>query len=147
METGRELTKMPHEHAGVTVYVCHNAFSPAARLQRQWEQDGVRVLVKEVPCSGKIDVQYLFHALESGSTGVCVVACPEGKCRLAEGNYRSEIRIRTVQRLLQEIGLEPERAALLRSSPDDAPEQLAHAVRETVRRFAALGRSPVGVGA
>ena len=137
----------PHEHPGVTVYVCHNAFPPAGRLPRQWEQDGVRVRVKEMPCSGKIDVQYLFHAIEGGNSGVCVVTCPEGKCRLAEGNYRAELRILTVRRLLGEIGLEPERVALLRSSPEDPPEQLANMIREVVGRWAALGASPVCAGA
>jgi coenzyme F420-reducing hydrogenase delta subunit len=140
---GEGRTMAPRGNPGVSVYVCHNAVSPAGRLPRQWEQDGVRVRVKELPCSGKVDVQYLFHAIEGGSCGVCVVTCPEGKCRLAEGNYRSEIRIRTVQRLLAEIGLEPARAELLRSSPDDPPEQLAQRVREVVGRFAALGEAAV----
>ena len=135
------------EKPGVTVFVCRNAFPPAGRLPRQWEQDGVAVRVKEMPCSGKTDVQYLFHALESGCVGVCVVTCPEGECRLAQGNYRSEMRIRTVRQLLGEIGLEPERAELLRSSPADPPERLAHKVREIVGRLAALGRNPVCAGA
>ena len=61
----------------VMVYVCRNAIPEGGRLPRQWKQDGVHVLVREVPCSGKIDAQYLFHALEGGVHGVCVVACPK----------------------------------------------------------------------
>ncbi|MDD5708011.1 MAG: hydrogenase iron-sulfur subunit [Kiritimatiellae bacterium] len=132
-----------NEKPDVTIYVCRNSFPQEGRLPRQWEQDGVRVRVKEIPCSGKLDVQYVFHAIEGGSSGICVVTCPEGECRLAEGNYRSEIRIRTVRRLLEEIGLEPERAELLRSSPKDTPEQFVRTIREVVGRFAALGRSAV----
>ena len=132
-----------NEKPDVTIYVCRNAIPQAGRLPRQWEQDGVRVHIKEIPCSGKIDVQYVFHAIEGGSSGVCVITCPEGECRLAEGNYRSEIRIRTIRRLLEEIGLEPERAELLRSSSKDTPEKLTQTIREVVGRFAALGRSAV----
>ena len=147
METVKNGTAATREKPGVTVYVCHNAFPPAGRLPRQWEQDGVRVRVKEIPCSGKIDVQYLFHAVESGLSGVCVVTCPEGKCRLSQGNYRAEVRILTVKRLLEEIGMEPERVALLRSSPEDSAERLADTVRQVVGRFASLGTSPVCAGA
>ena len=147
MRTGKDSTRVPPAQPGVAVYVCHNAFPPAGRLPRQWEQAGVPVRVKEIPCSGKIDVQYLFHAFESGVSGVCVVMCPEGQCRLAEGNYRSEIRIRTVRRLLAEIGLEPERAELLRGSSEDPPEQLARRVREVVGRLAALGPGVIGAAA
>ena len=92
------------------------AFRRAGRLPRQWKQDGARILVREVPCSGKMDGQYLFHALEGGGARLCVVACPKGECHLAQGNYRAEIRVRTVQRLLAEIGLEPERAELVHCS-------------------------------
>ena len=103
------------------------------------------MLVREVPCSGKMDGQYLCHALEGGARGVCVVACPKGECHLAQGNYRAEIRVRTVQRLLTEIGLEPERAELLHISPEDPPEKLVEQVRGAVERIYAVGESPLHV--
>jgi len=127
----------------VVVYVCTNCIPQGTRLPRQWNQDGARVLVREVPCSGKMDGQYLLHAMEGGSRGLCVVACPKGECRLAQGNYRAEIRVRTVRRLLSEIGLEPQRAELVHASADDPPEQLEQLVRSAVQRIGALGESPL----
>jgi F420-non-reducing hydrogenase iron-sulfur subunit len=127
----------------VVVYVCTNCIPQAGRLARQWDQDGAKVLVREVPCTGKIDGQYLFHVLESGGRGICVVACPKGECHLAQGNYRAEIRIRTTQRLLAEIGLDPERAELVHASTDDSPEQLDRLVRGAVGRICAVGESPL----
>ena len=59
---------------------------------------------------------------------------------MAQGNYRAEVRVRTVQRLLDEIGVERERAALVRHDPDDDLESV---VREAVRRFCELGESPI----
>ena len=129
--------------ADVVVYICHRSLPAAAPLPHQWKQDGARVVVHEVPCSGKIDGQYLFHAMEGGVRGLCVVACPKGECHLGQGNYRAEIRVCTLQRLLSEIGIEPERAELLHSSPDDAPEQLNESLRAAVRRISALGVSPI----
>jgi coenzyme F420-reducing hydrogenase delta subunit len=127
----------------VVVYVCANCLPQSGHLPRQWRQDGARILVREVPCSGKMDGQYLLHALEGGGRGLCVVACPKGECHLAQGNYRAEIRVRTVQRLLTEIGLEPERAELLHFSPDDPPQELEQCVRDAVGRICALGESPL----
>jgi F420-non-reducing hydrogenase iron-sulfur subunit len=124
----------------VVVYVCTNCIPQSGRLPRQWTQEGARVLVREVPCSGKIDGQYLFHAMEGGGRGICVVACPKGECHFAQGNYRADVRIRTVQRLLSEIGLEPQRAELVHCAPDDPLEQL---VRSAVERICALGESPL----
>ena len=89
----------------VIVNVCQNCIPAGRHLPRQWRQDGIHVVVREVPCSGKIESQYLLHALEGVTHGLCVIACPKGKCHLAEGNYRAEIRIRTVKRLLAEIGI------------------------------------------
>lgn len=129
--------------ADVTVYICHNCIPEGGRLPRWWRQDGVHVQVREMPCSGKMDAQYLFHALEAGADGICVVACPKGECRLAQGNYRAEIRIQTVRRLLSEIGLEPERAELLHCSPNDPPDHLGEIVCASVQRFCELGKSPI----
>jgi F420-non-reducing hydrogenase iron-sulfur subunit len=127
----------------VVVYVCTNCIPQGGRLPRQWNQQGAHVLVREVPCSGKMDGQYLLHGLEGGGRGLCVVACPKGECHLAQGNYRAEIRVRTVQRLLAEIGLESERAQLVHSSAEDSTEQLEQQLRGAVDRICALGESPL----
>jgi len=126
--------------AGVCVFVCRQRIFEGGRLPRQWTQDGVHVQVNELPCSGKTDAQYLFHALEGGARGLLVVACPPGECRLAQGNYRAEIRVRMVKRLLAEIGVEPERVELIHCGPGDDLEGL---IRESVEKFSALGESPM----
>jgi F420-non-reducing hydrogenase iron-sulfur subunit len=126
----------------VIVYLCANCVPQGSQLPRQWEHDGSHVLVREVPCTGKMDAQYLLHGLEGGEHGVCVVACPKGECHLAQGNYRAEIRVRTVQRLLDEIGLEPGRAELVHCSPQDSPEVLDRLVHEAVSRICVYGKSP-----
>lgn len=125
----------------VTVHVCCNCVPQARSLPRQWTQDGMHVLVRQVPCSGKIDLNYLLHGLEGGGRGVVVVACRRGECSLAQGNYRAEIRIRTIQRLLEEIGLDPNRAQLLHFSPDAEPGEFEPLVRRTVEQICACGET------
>lgn len=127
----------------VILYVCANCIPEAGRLPRQWQQDGARVLVREVPCSGKMDGQYLLNALEGGTRGLCVIACPKGQCQLVQGNYRAEIRIGTLRRLLAEIGLQPQRAELVHSSPDDPLDRFNELLSSAVGRICALGESPI----
>jgi F420-non-reducing hydrogenase iron-sulfur subunit len=129
----------------IVVYVCHHSVPAGASLQRQWMQDDARVVVHQVPCSGKMDGQYLLHALEGGARGLCVVGCPKGECHLNQGNYRAEIRVRTIRRLLGEVGLEPERAELLHSSAQDSPEHFEQTLHEAVARLCSLGESPIGL--
>ena len=131
----------------VIVYVCANCLPEAGALPRQWKQDDAHVVVHEMPCTGKVDVQYLLHALEGGVRGVCVVGCPKGQCHLAQGNYRVEVRIHTVQRLLSEIGLEPERAVLLHCSSKDPVREVQQKVRQAASRLCGLGTSPVRAAA
>jgi coenzyme F420-reducing hydrogenase delta subunit len=123
----------------VIVYVCANCLPQAGTLPRQWKHDGAHVLVREMPCTGKVDVQYLFHAIEGGARGLCVVACPKGECHLAQGNYRAEIRVRTMQRLLSEIDIEPQRAVLLHCSPNDPAQQVRQQIQDAVVQICGLG--------
>jgi F420-non-reducing hydrogenase iron-sulfur subunit len=127
----------------VVVDICHNCIPQAGQLPRRWKQGQSVVSVREVPCSGKVDIQYLLHALEDVRGGVCVVACPPGRCRLTQGNHRAEVRIGTVRRLLSEIGIEPERAQLLHCSAEDPITRLEQLIRGAVDRVSTLGPNPL----
>jgi coenzyme F420-reducing hydrogenase delta subunit len=135
-----------HECSDAIVYVCHNCMPETLNLPRQWSQEGVHVQVKELPCTGKISIQYVFHAFEGGCRGVCVVACPPGDCRLSQGNYRAEMRINTVRRLLAEAGLEPERAQLIHYSKEDGQEGFEDLIRAVIRGFIVLDEATVIAG-
>ena len=126
----------------VVVYLCQNCIPEGGRMPRQWTEEGKLVHVRMVPCSGKIDAQYLLSAMEGGVRGLCVVACPQGECRLAQGNYRAQVRVGTIQRLLNEIGVEPNRVRLLNCAKDESFERFEQLVREAVDQILALGKSP-----
>jgi coenzyme F420-reducing hydrogenase delta subunit len=126
----------------VVIYICKNCLPQAGRLPVQWTEAGMHVRIKEIPCSGKIDAQYLLHAIEGGMQGVCIVTCSKGKCTLAQGNYRAEIRVRTVQRLLSEIGLDPRRAEIINCPSDSSLEQIKTMIHDSAHRFAGVAGVP-----
>jgi F420-non-reducing hydrogenase iron-sulfur subunit len=119
----------------VIIYLCKNCFPDGGRFPAQWSEAGMHILVREIPCSGKIDAQYLFHALEGGAHGVCVITCSKGECTLIQGNYRAEVRVRTVQRLLEEIGLEPRRAELINCPKGASMDHLKEMIKSSAYRF------------
>jgi len=48
-----------------------------------------------------------------------------------------------LQRLVDEMGFEPERAAILTSSPDASPAAFMERIRDAVGRICAFGPSPI----
>jgi coenzyme F420-reducing hydrogenase delta subunit len=128
----------------VMIYLCTNCLPSAGRLSRQWVVDDLDVRTKAIPCSGKIDVQYMLRAFEGGAQGVCVVACQEGKCTLSEGNYRARVRVDTVKVFLTEIGMDPGQLELLHSSADDSTEKLQSSIDDAVRRIATCCQTTSG---
>ena len=80
-------------------------------------------------------MQYLMHAFEAGVRGICIVACPEGRCKLSQGNYRARMRIATVRRLLTEVGIDPKNARLVQCEGGETADRIQELVNETVTGF------------
>lgn len=122
----------------IIINVCCNCIPAGILPRRQWTQNDLRIQIRELPCTGRIDIRYLMHSLEEGAKGICIVACPEGECTLAAGNYRADIRVQTVKKLLAEIGLDPERISLVNFSKDDENNDLEKILRDKVDQFTSL---------
>ena len=105
-------------------------------LPTQWTHAGMHIRVKLIPCSGKIDAQYILHAFEGGVSRIGIVTCPEGKCTLSQGNYRAQVRTSTVRQLLGEIGIDPESLQLVRCTGNETADRIREIINETVVRRA-----------
>lgn len=133
---------MEHEPI-IVAFCCHYCAYAAADLagtMRLQYPGTVRVL--RLPCTGKIEVNYLLAAFERGVDGVMVAGCLEGGCHFQEGNLRARRRVERAQQLLKEIGLEPERIKMFNLSSADGP-RFAEIVTEMNERIAKLGPSPL----
>lgn len=132
----------------IVIYVCRNSLAAgtsASALARQFAHavPGMHVAVREVPCSGKTDVIYLLKAFEGGARGVAIITCPLGECRLAEGNYRAQVRVRNIGRLLDEIGLGSARLILLHSANGSQGSDVPALIDQAVARLSGLSASPL----
>jgi coenzyme F420-reducing hydrogenase delta subunit len=95
-----------------------------------------------VPCTGKVDVIHMLRAFQKGADGVYCVGCLEGTCHYNEGNFRCRERVEHVRLLLEEIGLEKDRARMYNLSSGEGPTFAAYA-QEMTEHIKSLGPNPL----
>ena len=127
----------------ILAFCCHYCAYAAADLagsMRLQYPGNVRVL--RLPCTGKLEVNYLLAAFERGVDGVIVAGCLEGGCHFLEGNLRARRRVARARQFLAEIGLEPERLEMFNLSSAEGP-RFAEIVNTLAARIQRLGLSPL----
>ena len=134
---------MTNQEPLILAFCCESSASAAADAagsMRLEYPDNVRVL--RMPCTGKVEVDYILAAFERGVDGVFVAGCPEGDCHFREGNLRARRRVERAKQLLGEIGLEPERLEIFNLSSTEG-ERFAEIANEMSQRLTKLGPSPL----
>ncbi|MCL2189093.1 MAG: hydrogenase iron-sulfur subunit [Defluviitaleaceae bacterium] len=71
-----------------------------------------QVKIIRVPCSCRVDVQFILRAFVRGADGVIVCGCHLGDCHYSTGNYHAEGRLTQLFSLLDFMGFERERVHL-----------------------------------
>ena len=139
----KDWTSIMENEPVIVAFCCHYCAYAAADLAgtlRLQYPGSVRVL--RLPCTGKIEVNYLLAAFERGADGVIVAGCLEGGCHFQEGNLRARRRVERAKQLLEEIGLEPERLEMFNLSSAEGT-RFAEIVTEMNERIVRLGPSPL----
>ena len=72
-------------------------------------QYGTNVRVIRVPCSARINPQFIIKALQNGADGVIVSGCHPGDCHYISGNLVARRKFSLTKKFLEYIGIEPER--------------------------------------
>ncbi|KON30445.1 hypothetical protein AC480_01065 [miscellaneous Crenarchaeota group archaeon SMTZ1-55] len=94
--------------------------------------------VIRVMCSGRVEPTMVLDAFLRGVDGVMVLGCHPGDCHYLTGNYYAEIRMKTLQRFLDVVGVRPERLFLDWVSASEG-ERFASLVRGFTERIAKIG--------
>ncbi len=121
-------------------HFCAYAAADMAGSMRLQYPSNVRVL--RLPCTGKLEVDYLLAAFERGVDGVMVAGCLEGGCHFLEGNLRARRRVERAKQILGEVGIEPERLEMFNLSSAEGPRfaEISTLMTERLRK---LGPSPL----
>ena len=109
------------EEGRIVVFCCaESAYHAADRAGMLKMAYPSQVRIIPVPCAGRVDTLHILKAFENGAAGVLVMGCPEGACRHLEGNIRTRERVRYVQNMLEEMGLDGKRVKMVGLGPDMA---------------------------
>jgi F420-non-reducing hydrogenase iron-sulfur subunit len=120
-------------------YCGYMAADTAGALRQEYPPN---VKLVRLPCTGKVDVQYLLDAFESGADAVYVIGCSLGNCHHVRGNERGRARVDRAKAILQTIGLEPERLEMYFLS-GGMGATYAEIARTMTDRAARLGPNPM----
>lgn len=86
---------------------CTYAGADLAGTSRLQYPPNVRVL--RVPCSCRVNPQFVIRAFQRGIDGVLVAGCHPGDCHYTTGNYYTRRRFSIFINLLEYLGIEKER--------------------------------------
>lgn len=123
----------------IVAFLCHwCAYRAAdvAGMTRLKCAPNVRPL--RVMCSSRVDPEMVIRALHEGAEGVLVVGCHPGACHFVDGNIKAQRRHALLQRVLAQLGVEPERVGLVWASASEGAV-LAAAVDAMTARLLELG--------
>lgn len=105
---------MSHEfEPTVLAFVCNWCTYTAADLagtSRMVQQPNLRLV--RMMCTGMVDPKYIVKSLLSGADGVLISGCHPGDCHYINGNYKARRRVKLLNEILPQFGIEKERVKL-----------------------------------
>lgn len=95
-------------------------------------------------CTGRVDLAFVMRAFQNGADGVFIGGCWPGECHyVTEGNYDALVNSHISRKLLERIGINPERLRLEWISASEGM-RYAEVMNDFGKRLKELG--PLGKG-
>jgi F420-non-reducing hydrogenase iron-sulfur subunit len=110
-------------------------------VTRQSYSPEIRII--RLMCTGRVDLAFILRALLKGADGVIIGGCWPGECHyVTEGNYDALANMHLCKKLLQLIGLSPDRLRLEWIAASEG-SRFAEVMSEFAKQLAELG--PLGL--
>lgn len=122
---------------------CSYAGADLAGVSRFQYPSNLRIV--RVMCSGRIEPSLIVEMFIQGADGVLVGGCHFGDCHYQVGNYYAEKRVKFTKKLLDAIGIKPERLKLEWIAAAEG-QHFANTVRDLTELLKSLGPSQVSGG-
>ena len=97
----------------ILAFVCNWCTYTAADLagtSRMVQQPNVRLV--RMMCTGMVDPKYVIKSLLSGADGVLISGCHPGDCHYQNGNYKARRRVKLLNEILSQFGIDNRRVRL-----------------------------------
>jgi F420-non-reducing hydrogenase iron-sulfur subunit len=116
---------------------CAGCEPVAAKPEKSMKAAQLRVI--RLHCLGKINSMHVLKAFESGADAVLVAG---GACRFMEGLAVAQKQIEYTRKLLEELGIEPQRLELVPVNRTEG-KTFNEAAEGIIKRVRALGPNPL----
>lgn len=121
---------------GFTCNWCSYRAADLAGMSRIKYPPNVRLI--RLMCSGRLDPTFVMKALKGGADGVLITGCHPGECHYLEQNFKTLKRFILLQKMLEQLGVEPERVKLVWASAAEGVH-LAEEITKMVASIRQLG--------
>lgn len=122
---------------------CTYAGADLAGVSRFQYSPNIRVI--RVMCSARVDPVYVMKAILAGIDGVLIGGCHPGDCHYIDGNYYTRRKAAMLKKLLEILGIEPERVRLEWVSASEGT-RFAETVKDFTETIRTLGPNPLKKG-
>jgi len=123
------------ESPGSVIALCcqHCSYNAAdlAGLNRRRYSPQVKII--RTPCTGRVSMDHLLHALGKGAKGVMVAGCLEDDCHYGDGNLAAREKVGRIKEMLDLIGVGGDRVEMYNMSSSMAARWV-ESVEDFVRR-------------
>jgi F420-non-reducing hydrogenase iron-sulfur subunit len=122
---------------------CTYTASDLAGTARMRYAPNTRVI--RLMCSGRVDPQFVLSAFRQGADGVLIGGCHPGDCHYQTGNSKCLRRFELLRRLVDQLGIEPDRLRLewISAAEGDKLRDVTNEMAATLRRLGPLQLEPI----
>lgn len=99
----------------------------------------------KVPCSGRVEPEYVMEAFAQGADGVMIGGCHFGDCHYKTGNHKTSQRMTILSQMLEDMGFDTKRFRLEWISGAEG-YRFAEVIEEFTKELQELGPNPLKGG-
>ena len=122
----------------VLIFCCHYcAYGAADEAGASGYKYPVNTRIIRIPCSGRLDLQFIVYAFRRGFDGVVLAGCHLGSCYNVLGNYDLQNRLELLKGILNSLGIGEERIKLFWAAATEG-KHFADEITEFVNRIALM---------
>jgi F420-non-reducing hydrogenase iron-sulfur subunit len=105
-------------------------------------QYDISARIIRMPCTARLDINFMLKALQEGADGVLIVGCHPGDCAYKTGNLGAERRVRFTKKLIAQLGLDERRVKIVFVSAAEG-DKFAAEVNKFAEEIRAIGPNPI----
>ena len=134
---------MPPKDMNIIVIGCMQCMYAASDLAGTMKlQYDVSARIIRMPCTARLDLNFILKALQEGADGVLVVGCHPGDCAYKTGNLGAERRVRFAKKLIASLGIDERRVKMVFVSAAEG-DKFAEEVNTYADEVRAIGPNPI----